>query len=137
MAFNSEKGFGLLQSTVGGFLGNSIKSPFWLALMITVIIILITIFVYPAKKSAPISKLLKLMIYIFITSLILIFLHDNAIREVWQNEHEDKKAREIMGGMADFLANGDKPVIPATFGVDSGVSSAEPRIGGSTNLISH
>jgi len=136
MPVSTETGFGLLQSSIGGFLGNSIKSPFWLAIMITVIIILITIFVYPAKKSASISKLLKLMIYIFITSLILLFLHDSAIREVWQTEHEDKKAREILGGMDDFIANGGRPVIPATFGGgNTGPNSADPRIGGSTNLI--
>lgn len=134
MGLSGETGFGLIQSTIGGFLGNSIKSPFWLAIMITVIIILITIFIYPAKKSASISKLLKLMIYIFVTSLILIFLHDSAIREVWQNEHEDKKAREILGGMSDFIANGSKPVIPATFGGEDR-SIADPRIGGSDNLI--
>ena len=136
MPIGGETGFGLLQSTFSGFFGSSLKSPFWMALIITVIIILITIFVYPAKKSASISKLLKLMIYIFAVSLILLFLHDNAIREAWSFEHEDKKTREMLGGMSDFINNGGRPMIPATFGPNQSTLPAEPRVNTTTNLIS-
>ena len=135
MPLNTDSSFGLLKSSVGGFFGNSIKSPFWLALIITVIILLITIFVYPAKKTSSLSKLFKLMIYIFITTLVFLFLHDNAIKEVWLTEHEDKKARDVLSGMTDFIANGNKPVIPEKFGEVPVTNGSDPRIG-STNLIS-
>jgi magnesium-transporting ATPase (P-type) len=138
MPVASDIGFGLFQSTFSGFFGSSLKSPFWLALIITVIIILIIIFVYPAKKSASISKLLKLMIYIFAIVLIFMFLHDSAIRELWLSEHEDAKARAMVGNMNDYINNNNKPIIPSSFGAPKAggeLGPAEPRVSGFSNLI--
>lgn len=137
MPISGDSGIGLIKNSFSSFFGSSIKSPFWLALIITVVIILITIFVYPAKKSASISKLLKLMIYIFAASLIFLLLHDNALYDTWKIEHEDKNARAMIGGMSDFINNGNRPIIPSTFGGDPNMGSlpAVPRMSGMSNLI--
>lgn len=128
MPFTSDAGVGIIKNTFGGFFGSSIRSPFWMALIITVVIILIILSVYPAKKSASLSKLFKLIIYIFITSLILLFLHDNALHETWKSEHDDEKQRQAIGGMNDFINNGGKPIIPG----QPQQPIVEPRIGSSS-----
>lgn len=130
MPISSDVGAGIFKGIFGGFFGTSLRSPFWMALIITVIIILIILFVYPAKKSASLSKLFKLMIYIFVTSLILIFLHDSAMLEAWKIEHEDEKQRQAIGVMSDFINNGSRPIIPTAGGEK--IPIIEPRIGGSS-----
>lgn len=106
MPIPTDNSLGLIPSSITSFFGNSLKSPFWLALLITVSIILIIIFVYPAKKSSSIGKLLKLMIYLFVVILVFLMLHDNALHEVWKIENEDKSARDMIGGMGDFINGG-------------------------------
>ena len=136
MPFSGDMGTGIFKDACSGFFGSSLRSPFWMALIITVVIILITLFVYPAKKSASLSKLFKLMIYIFVSSLILLFLHDSALKDSWKSENEDQKQLAAIGGMSDFINNGGRPMIPSFSGENpQGVRMAEPRIGGSS-LIS-
>lgn len=118
----------IIPSTITGFVGTSLKSPFWLALMITASLILIIIFVYPAKKSSSVAKLFKLMIYVFGTVLVFVMLHDNIVQETWRIEHEDKTARDMIGNMSDFINNGSKPAIPATFGQPVNILPAQPRV---------
>ena len=133
MPLSSDMGTGIFKDIFGGFFGSSLRSPFWMALIITVAIILITLFVYPAKKSASLSKLL---IYIFVSSLILLFLHDSVLKDSWKTENEDQKQLAAIGGMSDFINNGGRPVIPSFGGENTqGARMAEPRIGGSS-LIS-
>ncbi len=132
MPLSSDMGMGLFTGTFSGFFGNSLKSPFWMALIITVIIILIILFVYPAKKSSSVSKLFKLMIYIFATTLIFLFLHDNALSEMWKKDSEDAQQRAVIGGMSEFINNGGRPTLQ--FGNSPQPLAVEPRIGGS-NLI--
>jgi hypothetical protein len=128
MPINTSNGVSLIPSSISGFFGSSIKSPFWLALIITVCILLIIIFVYPAKKSAPVSKLIKLMIYIFVGVLIFLMLHDNVLHDAWKAEHEDKSAREMIGGIGEFLDRGGEPLIPTNFGEKTDQLIAKPRI---------
>lgn len=135
MPINTSGGFGFIPSSVSGFFGTSIKSPFWLALLITICITLLIIFVYPSKKSAPISKLIKLMIYMFVGILIFLMLHDNVLQETWKLEHEDKSARDMIGNMGDFINNDSRPIIPNNFGNEQNIAPAQPRLPNS-NLIS-
>lgn len=136
MPIDTSSGLSLIPTGLSGFFGNSLKSPFWLALLITVSIILITIFVYPAKKSSSVSKLLKLMIYIFIAVLIFIMLHDNILQETWKLDHEDRSARDMIGNMSDFINNGSRPPIPNTFGSETNtIAPAQPRINNTSGLI--
>lgn len=132
MPLTGDTGMGIFKDTFSGFFGSSLRSPFWMALIITVVIILIILFVYPAKKSASLSKLFKLMIYIFVTTLIFLFLHNSALHDTWKKENEDEKQRAAIGGMSDFINNGGKTMFPS-YGGGTTVM-AEPRIGGS-NLI--
>jgi len=131
MPISSDIGAGMFKNTFSGFFGSSLRSPFWMALIITVVIILIILFVYPAKKSASVGKLFKLMIYIFITGLILLFLHDSALMDSWKIEHEDERQRQAIGGMSDFINNGGRPLLPVG-GENKMPLMAEPRIGGSS-----
>lgn len=133
MPISTDMGLGLFTNTFGGFFGNSLKSPFWVALIITVIIILIILFVYPAKKSSSISKLFKLMIYIFATTLVFLFLHDSAIGECWKKENDDAQQRAAIGGMSDFINSGGRSTMQFG-GENKPPIMADPRIGGS-NLI--
>ena len=135
MPINTDSGFGIIPSSISGFFGTSIKNPFWFALLVTVCIILIIIFVYPAKKSASISKLFKLMIYIFIAFLVFIMLHDNALHETWKTEHEDQSARNMIGNMSDFINNGSKPIIPTNFENDQNIAPAQPRVNSVSSLL--
>lgn len=128
MPIETAGGFGLIPSSITEFFGSSLKSPFWLALLITASIILIIIFVYPAKKSSSIGKLLKLMIYLFVAVLVFLMLHDNALHETWKLEHEDQSARNMIGNMSDFINNPNP-------NPDTTQIQAQPRINVTSNLI--
>jgi hypothetical protein len=97
---------------LSGFFGKTLKSPFWLALLITVVLILIIIFVYPAKKSSSITKLIKLMLYMYVVILICLFVHDNVLSETWKQEHEDASSRNLIGQMSEFIKTGAETVGP-------------------------
>ncbi len=124
MPIEISKNYDILPTT--GFLGQTLKSPFWFALMITVCIVLITIFICPIKKTPSIGRIIKFMLYIFSLIIISLVLHDNVLHETWKNNNEDKIARDMIGNMSDFINNGPRSKILTTDAQN--VSQAQPRI---------
>jgi hypothetical protein len=72
---------GTCNFTLGSvFINNFLKSPIWLSAILTVLIVVLIMSIYPAKKNTGCSVLIKLALYIFIGSNVLMFLHDNILR---------------------------------------------------------
>ncbi len=81
------------QSTAGKFL----KSTLGLAILITLVIILIVMFVYPAKEDAGAKALLQIFVYGFMVNVIMIFFHDSMIKSDLKREHRNEVREEIVG----------------------------------------
>jgi uncharacterized membrane protein YkvI len=96
--------FTSIVSNTGGFLNTSLKSPFWTALIIVLIMITIIIVMYPAKYKA-LTSVIRIFIYGFVFVLIIMYLHDNNIKNEWEKEHEDKNSKKVMNNLEGFLNN--------------------------------
>lgn len=94
----SEYVFG--NSVLKTMLGGSISVAF----VIAIIIMLIIMVMYPAKRDTPASTLIKMFIYIFLASMTLIFMHDSILKHNI-NEHDKQLSNDsimrnaTIGGM--------------------------------------
>ena len=101
-------------SIMNDILSNSIV----LALVIAFIMILIVMVIYPAKRGTPLSLVFKMFVYMFLSSSVLIFLHDGVIKHMF-NENMRKSNDD---GTFDEVFNRDKKinlVDPVEVGLDS------------------
>ncbi len=79
-------------------LNNLLGSSLFTALVITTIIILLIMFIYPAKKDTPLTVVFKLFIYSFCASLLIVFLHDGVIKHMFEEKEKIKIDTDIMYG---------------------------------------
>jgi hypothetical protein len=68
------------------------------ALIITFIMVLAVMILYPARSGTPIMEVVKMFIYMFIFNLIVIFVHDGVIKYVIKEQYQDKDSNELMQG---------------------------------------
>ena len=61
--------------------GSWFSSPFLVALLITFIVILIILVMYPAKSNASLIKIFKMFLYVFIGTFVIVFLHDGCVEK--------------------------------------------------------
>lgn len=90
-----------------GFLGTAFESSFWISLIITVLIVLCVIIMYPAKSGTKISSVWKLFIYSFLGTFAIILLHDSAIRYKAKKEYTNT---ELDAFANDIFAQKAQPV---------------------------
>lgn len=88
---------------LNGVLGSSI----FVAVIIALLMILLVMFMYPAKSGTPFSIVAKMFIYMFFGSLLVIFLHDGVIKFMMEEDFAAKDSDAFMqnstmqGRMAD------------------------------------
>lgn len=112
-------GIGSVTSGITGFFGNSFKSPLWTAIIISVLIMLILLIFYPTKKGIGPAKHIKVMIYILIATIGVMYMHDSTIKGVWDDEHKNKAVEETLGGLRQHI-NGGTSLAAVLGGVGSG-----------------
>jgi hypothetical protein len=80
----SKKTFG--NTFLSGLLGNTISISF----VISLVIVLIIMIMYPAKSGTKFTIFAKMMIYIYFSVLLLVFLHDSIVKyKVKENLERD------------------------------------------------
>lgn len=99
-------GLGNLAGSVTGFFGNSFKSPLWTAIIISVLVMLILLFFYPAKRGMGPTKQIKVLIYVFIISAGILYMHDSTLKNIWNEEHKNKVVEETLGGLRQHINGG-------------------------------
>lgn len=97
-------------------LNNILGSSIFVALTIAIIMILIIMFMYPAKSGTPFSIVGKMFIYMFFITLMVIFLHDGVIKYMFEEELGEKASDDIMQGVTlsskNVVYNNTPPVNP-------------------------
>lgn len=91
-------------------IGKFLKSSFGLALLLTIVMVIIVMFVYPAKEDAPMKSVFQIFIYTFVVNLIAIFFHDNIIKTELKKEQRNEVHEEILGTAFNGSASAGHPM---------------------------
>lgn len=108
------------------FLNKILGSSLAIAIVISFIMVLLIMFIYPAKQGTSFVVVLKLFVYMFFSSLLVIFLHDGILKytikeDVVEGGNNSFTSRIIGGSDSDptYAMYNIKPVTP--------VASVEPK----------
>ncbi len=100
-------------------LNNILGSSIFVAAMVSVLMILLIMFMYPAKAGTSGFVIAKMFIYMFFGALMVIFLHDGVMKHIFEEEYAEKESEDFMqnttsqGRIADpAYADMYKPVSP-------------------------
>lgn len=108
-------------------LNSLLGSSIWLAILITIFIVIIIMVMYPAKKNTPLSLVFKMSIYIFLTTMLLLFLHDGIIKYLYDEEYQEKSNNEILRGVdmedKDVVYNSTSMINPAMQSTNQSIQS--------------
>lgn len=105
-------------SSVYNAYGKWFESSILTALIITLIIIVIIMFMYPAKSNACFMSILKMFAYMYLSIFIVLFLHDGII--------EKKKEESKIYNLDDIEVNLNK---------ETSKIDIRPEIGELTNAV--
>lgn len=102
------------------FLNKVLGSSMFVAGSVAFLMIILIMIMYPAKSGTSFTVVLKMFVYMFFGSLLVIFLHDGVVRYITEESHNEKQAEAFMqnitqtGRVADpSYASMYKPIIPA------------------------
>jgi hypothetical protein len=107
-------------------LNNLLGSSIFVSLLISFIMVLIIMIMYPAKSGSSITIVLKMFLYMFMSSLIVIFLHDGIIKYMFEEQMDTKKMDSMMMGTTIddrekfALYNSDRNMVKPTLNVSGG-----------------
>ena len=88
MAIDISSIFSIIKNNCIGFLGKTLKSTFWTAILIVIVTLTIIFFLYPNEKNKKFSKIIKPIIYTLISTIIILFIHDSCIKDIYKNDKE-------------------------------------------------
>jgi hypothetical protein len=74
-------------------LNNMVGSSIFVALAISLLMVLLIMFMYPAKSGTPFSVLAKLFVYMVFGTVLILFLHDSVLTHLVEeriNEKDDE-----------------------------------------------
>ena len=98
------------------FLNNILGSSLFVSVVITLLVVLLIMIMYPAKKGTPFSVICKLFIYMFFCSLLVIFLHDSVLKFSFEEQEQEKEDNDFMKGTTqegkDIVYNQTPMVVP-------------------------
>ncbi len=77
-------------------LNNALGSSICVALIIALLMILLIMFMYPAKPGTPFSVLAKLFVYMLFGTMMIVFLHDGVIKYMIEEEYVTKDNEYFM-----------------------------------------
>lgn len=109
-------------------LNNILGSSLFVAITIALLMILLIMVLYPAKKGTPISVLCKIFIYMFFGSLLIIFLHDSVIKFMFEESEQEKEDIDFMRGTTQGGKDGiynQSSMIEPTQSIHLGPASVE------------
>ena len=74
-------------------------SKFYTTAILTIMIIVLIMILYPCQKNTPVWLLGKLGFYIFIVTLSVIFVHDCVIYHTYEKELNEDETSQFIGGL--------------------------------------
>jgi len=93
-----------------------LSSTLVVAFLITFILIIIIMLFYPAKENTPIKILFKVGLYSFLSSALILFLHNGVIKSNMTNnvmdENNEKIIQNLTNSNRDIIYNNKIPIKP-------------------------
>jgi hypothetical protein len=103
------------QWAFGSPLLNSILgSSLFVAIFIALFMVLLIMIMYPAKSGTSLSVVFKMFIYMFMGTLLVVFLHDGVIKYMIREEIENKQYEEVVNNATKFGGDAD-PVYGSSY----------------------
>lgn len=103
-------------SIINKYLGSTI----FVGILITFILLMIIMVFYPAKENTPIKIIFKVGLYSFLSSLLILFLHDGIIKSNLSNdkinENNEKIIQNLTNKNRDIVYNKNIPIKPNILG---------------------
>jgi hypothetical protein len=96
-------------------LNSILGSSIFVALIISFIMVLLIMIMYPAKAGTPFSVIAKMFVYMLFSSMLVIFLHDSILKHMYEEEeHEDREDSIILGSTTPDVVYGAtyRPINP-------------------------
>lgn len=84
------------------YFGTTLKSSIWTAILITAIIAVVLMLLYPTRPRTPFYKILRPLLYMFIFTLIVMFMHDSVLLDEIKLRTEELESKEVAGGLQTF-----------------------------------
>jgi hypothetical protein len=123
-------------------------NKFYTSAILTIMILILIMIIYPCKKNAPSYILGKLCFYIFISTIGIMFIHDCVMYNNWEKINDDKNDDETFNVLTgeSSIVNSDEIVQVkhggeemAGFGECSGVggnsNNGKASIGGDSDAV--
>lgn len=86
-----------IYSTTG--LNNLFVSIIWTSVILSIIIIIILMFMYPAKKGTPAWILFKIFLYIVAINTIILSVHNSIISNNYKEKYLDKSSDQFISNI--------------------------------------
>lgn len=102
MSFDIGYIFGSTKNIFTEYFGETIKSTFWTSILIIIVITFILMIMYPTKKRESFRKLFKPIIYIFLSILIILFVHDSCILDNVDARKAEEEVEKTIGGIKEL-----------------------------------
>jgi hypothetical protein len=68
-------------------LGKFVKSTIGLAVILAIVMIIIVMFIYPAKENSSMLSIIQIFVYSLFINCLIIFFHDNMIKSDLKQIH--------------------------------------------------
>jgi hypothetical protein len=153
-----------LNSTVGScsryvfgsdLLNGILSSSVTVAVLISLVMVLLIMVMYPAKKGTGFAVIAKMGLYMFFLTMLIVFLHDSVLKFIFNEKSYQDSSEDIMRGVnsysrdpvassvytsvtPDMVSNAapsDTPIIPISGGDDSTDREPEPEPAYSGSIV--
>ena len=110
--------FDTLKSTGLNYLGSTLKSTLWTSILIVIVVLIIVITMYPVDKHQSFNRHIRPCVYIFLFTMIILFIHDSFVQDSAKITQEDTSAEKAIGGIKLFGGrnNEDGGIYEAVYG---------------------
>ena len=82
-------------------LNGILSSSIFVAFVIAMIMVLLIMLMYPAKSGTSFSVVCKLFVYMFLGSLLVLFLHDGVLTYMLKEEYSNNSTDSLMQDVLD------------------------------------
>lgn len=98
--------------------GKTMRSPIWTSIFIVVIILCIFIFIFP-KKDKNIFRMIKPTLYMFLSVILILFVHDSVVIDDVKDTQHERKIEETVDKLKLFKDRHEKNNIYEAMGGDA------------------
>lgn len=81
------------------FLNSVLSNSFFVAVLIALIMVILIMFMYPAKSGTSMLVLVKLFVYMLLGTVLVVFLHDSVIKYTIEEEEVRRSRQELFSGV--------------------------------------